>query len=64
MECGSLLGIDIGSGACKLTLIDVHGNIIATATKEYPTYYPRPGWAEQEPEDWYDALSSSRRYDR
>ena len=56
MECGSLLGIDIGSGACKLTLIDFCGNVLATVTKEYPTYYPRPGWAEQEPEDWYDAL--------
>ena len=56
MKFDSLLGIDIGSGGCKATLIDVNGNVIATAFKEYSTYYPRPGWAEQDPGDWYKAL--------
>ena len=56
ISSGKLLGIDIGSGACKMTLIDFGGKVIATGTKEYPTYYPQSGWAEQDPEDWYGAL--------
>jgi len=56
MSSGNLLGIDIGSGGCKMTLIDFNGKVRATGTKEYPTYYPQPGWAEQDPENWYSAV--------
>jgi xylulokinase len=48
-----LLGVDLGSGAVKLTLLSRDGQVIATATKEYPTYYPQVAWSEQDPEDWY-----------
>ena len=50
-----LLGIDFGGGASKATLLCENGEICATATTEYPTYYPYPGYAEQNPRDWVDA---------
>ncbi len=50
-----LLGIDFGGGASKATLLKENGEIAATHTTEYPTYYPNPGWSEQNPEDWVDA---------
>lgn len=50
-----LLGIDFGGGASKATLLAADGTIAAESTVEYPTHYPRPGWAEQDPDDWYRA---------
>ncbi len=49
------LGIDFGGGASKATLLASDGSIAATNTVEYPTSYPRPGYAEQNPLDWYTA---------
>jgi xylulokinase len=51
-----MIGIDIGSGGCKVTIIDENGNVNGSGYREYPTYYPFPGWSEQEPKDWYNAL--------
>lgn len=51
-----LLGIDFGGGASKATLLREDGAIAATHTVEYPTNYPRPGWAEQNPADWVAAV--------
>ena len=56
MSRSYLVGVDIGSGACKLTILSSDGNVVATASKEYPTYYPYPSYAEQEPDDWYLAV--------
>ncbi|MGE5529518.1 MAG: xylulokinase [Patescibacteria group bacterium] len=53
-----LLGIDIGTTGCKVGLFDRHGNKLATATGEYKTSSPSPGWAEQDPEDWWRAAQS------
>lgn len=50
-----LLGIDFGGGASKATLLCENGEIAATNTTEYPTNYPKPGYAEQNPDDWVDA---------
>ena len=50
-----LLGIDFGGGASKATLLNQDGKIMATNTTEYKTYYPKPGWSEQNPDDWVDA---------
>lgn len=46
------LGIDFGGGASKATLLSEKGEICAVNTCEYPTDYPKPGYAEQNPEDW------------
>jgi xylulokinase len=51
-----MVGIDIGSGGCKVTIIDKEGNVCGSGYREYPTYYPHPGWSEQDPQEWYQAL--------
>jgi len=51
-----LLGIDFGGGASKATLLSEKGDLIATASVEYPTNYPKPGYAEQNAADWYEAI--------
>ena len=47
------IGIDLGTSAVKLLLMDGSGNICNIVSKEYPLYFPNPGWSEQNPEDWY-----------
>jgi xylulokinase len=50
-----LAGIDIGTTGAKVVLCDAQGQVAAQASQEYPTSYPRPNWAEQDPEDWWAA---------
>ena len=47
------IGVDLGTSAVKLLLMDENGNIQKIVSKEYPLYFPKPGWSEQYPEDWY-----------
>ncbi len=47
------IGVDLGTSSVKLVLMDETGDIKGTATREYPLYFPQPGWSEQKPEDWY-----------
>ncbi|MFM1823926.1 MAG: Xylulose kinase, partial [Planctomycetota bacterium] len=47
------LGIDVGTTGTKAVVIDARGAIVGDATAEHPVSYPRPGWAEQDPEDWW-----------
>ena len=42
------MGIDEGTTGCKTCLVDATGTPIAIAAREYPCYYPRPGWVEQD----------------
>jgi xylulokinase len=50
------LGLDIGTGGTRAVLVDSHGQLNATASAEHaPFRSPRPGWAEQDPEDWWRA---------
>jgi len=53
-----LLGIDLGTGGCKITVIDVIGNIMAEFSEEYETFHPKPSWSEQNPGDWILALTT------
>ena len=48
------IGVDLGTSAVKLLLMDSDGKIQNIVSKEYPLYFPNPGWSEQKPEDWYD----------
>lgn len=49
-----LIGIDLGTSAVKLLLMDEMGKIHKIVSKEYPLYFPHPGWSEQNPEDWFE----------
>ena len=49
------IGMDLGTSALKLLLVDGEGNICNSVTKDYPLYFPHPGWSEQKPEDWWAA---------
>ena len=49
------IGIDLGTSACKLLLVDEAGQVQNTVTKEYPLSFPRPGWSEQDPAHWWNA---------
>ena len=50
------IGIDVGTSATKMLLVDSEGVIHNTVVKEYPIEYPYPGWSQQDPEDWRDAV--------
>ena len=50
-----LIGLDVGTSGAKCIAADGEGRVLASSTQEYPLYTPRPGWAEQNPEDWFEA---------
>lgn len=50
------IGIDLGTSAMKLLLMDAEGTIHNTVSKEYPLEFPQPGWSQQDPADWRNAL--------
>ena len=50
------IGIDLGTSAVKLLLLDESGAVLNTVSKEYPLSFPHPGWSEQKPEDWRHAV--------
>lgn len=50
------IGIDLGTSAVKLLLMDAGGTIKKTVSREYPLYFPHPGWSEQSPQDWWKAV--------
>ena len=47
------IGVDLGTSAVKLLLMDEKGNIKKIVSKEYQLFFPHPGWSEQKPEDWF-----------
>lgn len=48
------VGIDLGTSSVKLLLLEGEGTIVKTVSKSYPISFPKPGWSEQNPEDWYE----------
>ena len=50
------IGIDLGTSAVKLLLMDEAGSIKNIVTKEYPLEFPQPGWSQQAPQDWHRAM--------
>lgn len=51
------IGIDLGTSAVKLLLTDENGKIHNIVNREYPLIFPKEGWSEQNPEDWWNAVS-------
>ncbi len=54
-----VLGMDLGTGSLKCVVMDAASQVLARAERAYPTQSPHPGWAEQNPEDWIEALRST-----
>jgi xylulokinase len=54
-----LLTYDVSSTGCKAAIITIDGRLLKTAFESYPTYYPKPSWSEQDPEDWWQAIIRS-----
>ena len=54
-----LLGVDIGTSACKVAVFNKQGEVIASGNGGYQVYYPHPGWAEQNPDEWWSAVCSA-----
>ncbi|MCI8364090.1 MAG: xylulokinase [Eubacterium sp.] len=50
------IGVDLGTSAVKLLLMEADGSIKNIVSKEYPLSFPNPGWSEQSPEDWWNAV--------
>ncbi len=50
------IGIDLGTSAVKLLLMDESGSIHKVVSREYPLEFPKPGWSQQNPEDWKTAV--------
>ncbi len=47
------IGVDLGTSAVKLLLMNEKGGIEKIVSREYPIYFPQAGWSQQNPEDWY-----------
>lgn len=50
------IGADLGTSSLKLLLLDENGDIVKTVSRTYPVVFPKPGWSEQSPEDWWQAF--------
>jgi len=56
-----IIAHDVGTSGNKTVLVDTEGGVRSKCFEPYVTYYPRPGWVEQEPADWWRAVSKSTR---
>ena len=56
-----VIGHDVGTGGCKSVISDTAGNMLASSFEAYGVSYPVPNWAEQDPEDWWRAVSAGTR---
>jgi xylulokinase len=54
-----LLGLDLGTGSLKALLLNENGQVIAEASRAYTVYAPQPGWAESNPNDWWQAAQEA-----
>lgn len=53
---GYYVGADLGTSALKLLLVNSNGEILNSVTKKYELYFPKNGWSEQNPNDWWNAF--------
>lgn len=60
-DMDTLLGIDLGTSACKAVLVSSDGTILRESNHSYPVYTPHPLWSEQHPEDWWEAAARAIR---
>ena len=55
----ALVGLDVGTTGVKAIAITPEGEVVSLAEEAYPLKTPRPGWSEQDPEDWWRASESA-----
>ena len=55
----TLVGLDVGTTAVKALAVSPTGEVLERVEREYPLSTPRPGWSEQDPEDWVRAAESA-----
>ena len=55
------IGVDLGTSSVKLLLVDEEGKILNSVSREYPLLFPHPGWSEQEPACWWEAVTEGIR---
>ena len=55
----TLVGLDVGTTGVKALAISHEGEVVASAEEGYPLSTPQPGWAEQDPEDWWRAAETA-----
>ena len=58
---GFVVASDLGTGSCKTVVVDRQAKVVGSAQAEYPSYYPQPGWVEQDPDDWLRAVGTTIR---
>jgi len=56
-----LVGVDLGTSACKTVIFTLDGRKVSEAFKEYPVHHPKPRWAEQKPLEWWNAAAGTIR---
>jgi xylulokinase len=56
-----MMGIDLGAGGVKVSIIDLEGVTVGVGSSSIETYMPEPGWAEQEPVEWWTAAKAAIR---
>ena len=54
-----VIGADVGSSGLKAALVHAQAGVIAVAERSYPMHRPRLGWAENDPDDWFNAFASA-----
>lgn len=54
-----VLGLDLGTSSCKVSAVSMNGQILGSLYQEYRTATPEPGWSEQQPSDWINALAQT-----
>jgi len=59
MSKSHIMGIDLGTSSCKAVVVNDRGNIVGSAIEQYPTSYPFPMWAEQDPNIWWESFKLS-----
>jgi len=52
------IGVDLGTSSVKMLLLGENGAVIKTVSEEYPIIFPKPGWSEQNPKDWWNAFTN------
>jgi xylulokinase len=61
MSMAVLIGVDVGSSGAKAVALGTDGQVLSQGRADYDTLYPRTGWAEQDPGDWFDGACGAIR---